>query len=97
MQGVFNAHGPGLYWLNLAIARRFTTAVAERREEIFWSLGVAAGRDLRKKTGDNSIELMVLQERIELSTSPLPKKSVRRFNDVLRRIGSTQIPLKMLA
>jgi hypothetical protein len=34
---------------------------------------VAAGRGLRKKTGDNSDELMVLQERIELSTSPLPR------------------------
>src|SRR5580704_4064859 len=68
--GVFNTYEPGLYWLNLAIARRFTTAVAERREGIFWSLCVAARRDLRKKTGDNSIELMVLQERIELSTSP---------------------------
>jgi hypothetical protein len=33
----------------------------------------AAGRDLRKN-GDNSDELLVLQERIELSTSPLPRE-----------------------
>jgi hypothetical protein len=29
---------------------------------------------LREKTVDNSNELMVLQERIELSTSPLPRE-----------------------
>ena len=57
---MFNTYEPRLYWLNLAIARSFTTAVAERREEIFWSICVAAGRDLRNKTGDNSDELMVL-------------------------------------
>ena len=33
----------------------------------------AAQSDLRRKTVDNSNELMVLQERIELSTSPLPR------------------------
>jgi hypothetical protein len=44
----------------------------ERREETFCP-SEAAQSDLRRKTVDNSDELMVLQERIELSTSPLPK------------------------
>jgi hypothetical protein len=29
---------------------------------------------IKEKTGDNSDELLVLQERIELSTSPLPRE-----------------------
>ena len=58
------------------------------------SLCAAARRDLRKKTGDNSIELMVLQERIELSTSPLPREcsmlctGLRRVADTADRVDN---------
>jgi hypothetical protein len=63
----------------LAIALSFTTAVAERREKFLLALRGAERSDLRKKTVNNSDELMVLQERIELSTSPYQGDKPRRI------------------
>jgi hypothetical protein len=62
----------------LAIALSFTTAVADGARTSLAIRG-AERSDLRKKTVNNSDELMVLQERIELSTSPYQRDKPQRI------------------
>ncbi len=62
-----------VFWRNLAIALSFTTAVGQARGDLLIQTLRRAKR-FKEKTVDNSNELMVLQERIELSTSPLPRE-----------------------
>jgi hypothetical protein len=85
----------------LAIALSFTTAVAERREKFLLAIRGAERSDLRKKTVNNSDELMPPQGRIELSTSSLPRAinrkgllgAPRAHPDLARGAGIAACPL----
>jgi hypothetical protein len=69
---VFNTHGPGFFrgiWRLLSASLR----QLERPKGELFVHRLAARTRFKEKNVDNSNDLMVLQERIELSTSPLPR------------------------
>jgi hypothetical protein len=57
-------------------------AVGKAREELFVHT-LAARTRFKEKTVDNSNDLLVLQERIELSTSPLPREMMEGMRTLI--------------